>query len=357
MKKLMATLVLGLVAPCLLLGQTSSHAPTPATIGSARHKLIQLQKEWRDARVKPPMVTPEPRECEPGPVQTVLDVPGGWCESVAVDHKGNVYTSNQVTFDVYRITPRGEASVFAHLYDMYNPDAAYAGALGMAFAHNGALWIAMLNFMEPSRHGIYTVRPDGSFELTVPMSPDEICCPNGLAFDKHGDLFITESINGGIWKVAKGHRVATLWLTHDQLVPPADGAFGANGIAYKNGAFFVANTDKGTILKVPINHDGTPGEPAVFASGLNGPDGVTLGPNGDLYVACAYGGQLVRLADDGAMEVLIDKDLGYPTTPAIVKGRGDRLTAYIANFFSSMNGVPSLVKVDLCKPQRGNRGE
>ncbi|WP_257310294.1 SMP-30/gluconolactonase/LRE family protein [Geothrix fuzhouensis] len=269
-----------------------------------------------------------------------------------MDRNGNVYTSDQVTFDVYRITPRGETSVFAHLYDMYNPDAAYAGALGMEFAQTGDLWIAMLNFMEPARHGLYTVRPDGSSELTVPMNPDEIYCPNGLAFDNRGDLFITESINGGIWKVAKGQREATLWLAHDQLVPPPNGVFGANGIAFKNGTFFVANTDKGTILKVSINPDGTPGEPSVFASGLNGPDGVALGPAGDIYVACAYGGQLIRLAEDGAIEVLIDKDLGYPTTPAIVMGRGERLTAYLANFFSSMNGVPSLVKIELCNPPR-----
>ncbi|GLH73703.1 hypothetical protein GETHLI_22050 [Geothrix limicola] len=270
---------------------------------------------------------------------------------------GDVYTSDQVTFDVYRITPGGEISRFAHLYDMYNPDAAYAGALGMEFSRTGDLWIAMLNFMEPARHGIYKVHPDGTIQLAVPMNPDEIVAPNGLAFDPFGDLYVTESINGAIWKVVKNQNLASLWLADALLVPPPSGVFGANGIVYKDRAFFVANTDAGTIIKVPVNQDGAPGNPSVFASGLNGPDGITLGPYGDLYVACCYGGQLVRIMDDGKTEVVLDSDLGYPTTPVFGKTQGEKATVYLTNFFSTMNGVPSLIKVDMCKPQRGSQNE
>jgi len=354
MKRLLASMLLGVAVPNLTAAQAGAYAPTPAAIAGARQKLIKLQQEALMARDRLPFAWQQPKACEPGPVQTVLDIPGGWCEGTAVAQNGDIYTSDQVTFNVYRITPSGESSLFAHLYDMYNPDAAYAGALGMAFARNGDLWIAMLNFMEPARHGLYRVSPDGRFELAVAMNPDEIVAPNGLAFDPHGDLYITECINGGIWKVVNGQNTATLWLVHDLLAPPATGVFGANGIVYKDGALFVANTDQGTILKVPVGRDGSPGEPTVLTSGLNGPDGLTLGPDGELYAACCYGGQLARITEDGAVEVVLGAGLGYPTTPVFGKARSGRRTVFLTNFLSSMNGLPSLIKVELCPSSQGD---
>ena len=86
--------------------------------------------------------------------------------------------------------------------------------------------------------------------------------------------------------------------------------FGANGIIYKDKNLIVANTDRGSLLKIPFNRDGSAGELTVFAQLLDaqgltpGPDGVTDGPDGEVYVTGAYAGQLIRVLDDGTWEVV-----------------------------------------------------
>jgi hypothetical protein len=109
-------------------------------------------------------------------------------------------------------------------------------SLGMAFSRDGALWINMVDFWGDSiHHGVYRVARNGSFELAVP----------------------------------------------------------------KDGALFVVNTDRGTVVKVPIRKHGSPGNPVVFASDLRAPDGITVGPSNDLYLPFAFEGLLVRVDDDG----------------------------------------------------------
>lgn len=289
-------------------------------------------------------------ECTLGPVQTVLQVPG-WFEGITAAPNGDIFTSDQVNFDVFRITPEGNVTLFAHLFDQYNPDALYAGALGMRFSHDGALWIIMLDFTEIDRHGVYRVARDGSSELAVPLDVSEVPCPNGLVFDEVGNLYITESFTGSIWKVARGERVASLWLRHELLAPVT--AYGANGIEYKAGALYVANTDQETVVKIPINKHGSPGEPVVFASGLvGGPDGLTLGPANDIYLTLAYAGQLVRLADDGTWRVVADLGISLATSPVFGQGK-EKSTAYVTNFGTD-GTTPTVVKVNLCEKNRGD---
>jgi sugar lactone lactonase YvrE len=182
------------------------------------------------------------------------------------------------------------------------------------------------------------------------MSPDEAPVPNALAFDPHGNLYITESFLGTIWKAPPGGAAAP-WLQSDLLLPPVGGVFGANGIAYWRGAFYVANTDNGTIVKVPRRRDGSPGDPMVIASGLNGPDGVTVDAFGNLYLVTAYGAQLVRIRPGRTPEIVLDMaaaGVSYPTSVDIGKSVRKMNTAYITNFLPQP-GAPNLVKVDLCE--------
>ena len=339
-------LVLLAAAPPLLVGQATGERPSPATVATAKQRLLKVQ---------PLSPVHQQKACESGPVQTLIPPPG-WYESVATANNGDVYTSDQATMDVYRITPMGQVSLFASLFgdDYYDPYAVYAGTLGLEFDRNGNLWIATLDFLNTERHGIYMVTPDGRSELAVPMDPAVIPVPNGLDFDAHGNLYVTESFTGAIWKVAPGEHVATLWLTHELLTPPPNGLYGANGMVYKDKTLFVANTDRGTLLKVPLNRDGSAGMPTVFAKLLDplgatlGPDGVTVGPDGAIYVTGNYANQLVRVAEDGTWKVVLD-DVTYPTGAAFGKTHGEKNTVYLANFLSTFNYAPSVIKVDLCK--------
>ena len=295
------------------------------------------------------------RSCEPGPLQTLIPPPG-YFESVTTANNGDVYTSDQAYMRVSRITPGNGVSVFANLFgnDYYDPNASYAGTLGLKFDRNGNLWVIALDFLNTERNGIYVVTPNGNSELAISIDPNLIPVPNSLTFDAHGNLYITESVIGGIWKVARGEHVPTLWLTHELLSPPPGGAFGANGIVYKNKSLFLANTDRGTLLRVPLNRDGSPGQPTVFAQLLDpfgatiGPDGLTTGPDHALYATGAYEGLLVRIAEDGNWQVVLD-GLAYPTGVAFGKTQGERNTVYLSNFLATLNNEPGVVKLDLCE--------
>lgn len=292
--------------------------------------------------------------CTAGPVQGFVDIPGAWCEGLAVAENGDLYTADSVNAAVYRISPAGTAAVFATLYPWngYNPDDPYwyvNGPKGMGFSREGDLWICNPNFGDPATHGIWKVDRHGRAVLAIPLDPALVPFPNGLAFDSHGNLYFTESWIGGVWKVERGQSTATLWLGHDLFAPA--GGWGANGIAWKDGSIYVANTDQVTVIKIPVQHDGSPGNPAIFGAGFGWPDGLTVGPGGTLY---AIGGwedwQLIRFADDGAWEIVVPSGMTGTSSLAFGKTHGQRNTVFLSNFGSTWTGLPSVLKVELCKP-------
>jgi sugar lactone lactonase YvrE len=300
------------------------------------------------------------KPCTVGEVQPVLalesngNFANAYFEGVAVGKTGSIYTSEQCTGDVYRIRPNGRTTVIATIpYGVQNdPGCNLAGGLGLAISEDGDIWLAVISWI-PESHGVWRIRRDGSAELAVPMSPDDAPVPNALAFDHDGNLYVTESFLGAVWKVSPG-GAATLWLQSDLLVPPEGGVFGANGIAYKHGALYVANTDKGILVKVPLMQDGSAGDPVVIATGLNGPDGVTLDASGNLYAVTAYGAQLVRIRHQGGPEVVLEMapaGVAFPTSVDFGKSVREMNTAYIANAIP-LAGQPNLVKVNLCERDR-----
>jgi sugar lactone lactonase YvrE len=291
--------------------------------------------------------------CTSGPVQVVLIRPGFY-EGVTTSPRGDVYTSDQATTQVLRVTPEGRVEVVSKLYDPPTNDGMFSGTLGLTYAPDGTLWIISYDFWGDSRHhGIWTVSRDGSARLAVTMDVQVAPFPNGLVFDAWGNLYVTESVTGTIWRIARGERVARPWLQHPLLMPadPPLYGFGANGIAFKHGDLDVANTDQGTVVRVPVDAGGGPGTPTIFASGLDAPDGVTLGPWKDLYVPFALAGQLVRIGEDGTWRVVAETGLPLTTSVAFGAGR-ERSTAYIVNVnndVSTWDNVPMMVKVDVCE--------
>ncbi len=288
----------------------------------------------------------ERARCASGPVQTVVSR-SGYFEGVTASPQGDIYTSDQTTLNVYRITPAGDAEVIAKLYDPPTDDSMFAGTFGLTFSPDGALWLVVYDYWADSRnHGIWRVARDGSSALAFPLAVEQAPLPNALVFDDRGNLYITESVVGTIWRVARGDDTARPWLQDPTLAPLSANGFGANGITFKSGMLYVANTDQGTIVRVPVDGRGDPGTPTILATGLEAPDGLTLGPWKDIYVALAFSGRLARVADDGTWDVVAET--GLPLLTSAVFGAGsEHTTAYMVNVLSSLE-VPMLVKVNVC---------
>lgn len=95
--------------------------------------------------------------------------------------------------------------------------------------------------------------------------------PDGLAIDPAGrTLYIADSFKATIWSVPVSGGSVTPWLTDAALAPVPTEALpiGANGLRFHNGALWVSNFNKGTLLRVPVTGTGAAGPIRLVASGL-----------------------------------------------------------------------------------------
>jgi DNA-binding beta-propeller fold protein YncE len=126
---------------------------------------------------------------------------------------------------------------------------------------------------------------------------------NALTFDKFGNVYISDSFNGTIWKTGPHGGQFAAWVS-DPLLAPGSGLtppFGANGVAFNKAGtiMFVANTATHQIIQVPVNKDGTAGSAQVFITGINAPDGIAIDRDDNLWVCANQEDDIVVLDKTG----------------------------------------------------------
>lgn len=202
---------------------------------------------------------------------------------------------------------------------------------GLAFGPDGRLYAALVSPEPDPAAGIYRLPPGGgSAELFA--SDAELPFPNGLAFDGGGALYVTDSALGAVRRVASDGSVSD-WITHPSLLGQRDFCgpdlntfdIGANGITLGDGVVYVANNDKGSIVAIPIEEDGSAGSPSELVAPdcdrLGGADGLALGADGHLYVAVNRQNRIVRVGADGSIQVIAEGGvLDFPASVALANG-------------------------------------
>jgi sugar lactone lactonase YvrE len=230
-------------------------------------------------------------------------------------------------------------------------------AFGLAVDAPGNVYATFA--FNPDTQGVYRIDKSGDAERLP--GTENILWANAIAFDDRGTLYITDSWIGAIWRVAQ-HGSAEVWLQHELLeglneifgFPPV----GANGIAYYHGSLYVANTEKGLLVRIPIMKGGTPGEPEVVVEGseLYGLDGITLDVHGNIYGALVLQNKLVKIdPHDVEITVLLTADdgLDMPASLAFGTGKGNRQTLFFTNFslLGSHTGFgPAVLKIGIGIP-------
>lgn len=157
----------------------------------------------------------------------------GRCLGQAVDADGNLYAGNCGGYGVVKITPEGEVSEYAR------------GPGGRA-----------------------------------------IQCANYPAFDKRGNLYLSESgdwseVNGHILKIAPGGGDAVLWYSEPVNTP--------NAIALdaEEKHLYFVETFGNAIARIAINEDGSAGPfERVVHMPRHIPDGIAFDMEGRLWIAC-----------------------------------------------------------------------
>ncbi len=253
-------------------------------------------------------------------------------EGVAVGPDGDIYVTLAGTGELRRLDGKTYAGETLAQFDV--------GAgflLGMAFDQD-ELYVALASFV-PETSGIWHVDEDGQITRVVELQG----FPNDLTFDRAGNMYITESISGSVYKVEAGSTTAQLWvqdplLVGDVDVSPVPFPIGANGITYDDEAetVIVANSQVPAIIEI-ADDGGQAGAISVIAAGehLRGADGIALDKQGDVYVVSNFNSALLEVdRETGEVRTVADASDGlvFPSTLAFGQRGGDKKAVFVANF-------------------------
>ncbi len=215
---------------------------------------------------------------------------GQLSEGVAVDKVGNVFVSLAPLGQLVKVEPGSDSAQPFGSVPNVNP-VTDLGLLGLAVDAPGNVYGAVV---AAASQGVWRFDRTTGAASRIPGT-EAIPFPNGLAFDKRGNLYVASSFEelspsgaplGGIWRIATSGAVERVVVSEllggtGALVPPG---IGANGIAYRQGVLYVTNTEKGMLITVGVDSHGDLGTPEVLASGpdLLASDGLALDVHGNV---------------------------------------------------------------------------
>jgi sugar lactone lactonase YvrE len=290
-----------------------------------------------------------------GHVETVVTfdpAKGELPEGVAVDHQGNVFVSLAPLGQLLKLSRKtGEPTVFGTVAGI-NPDFDN-GLLGLTVDNQGNVYGAVQS-ANPDAVGVWKFDRWTGAATRIPGT-EAMAFPNSVAFDRRGNLYITDSILGAVWRVPKKGGVAEEWIMDGLLLGNGILGFGvpigANGIAVYKKELIVSNTEEGSLVSIPIGKRGAPGAPTMLlqAADITFPDGIALDNRGNIYVAVIDQSAVKRVdRSDLSVALIADADdgLDFPSSVAFGHGRTTK-DLYAVNFAIGPPGGagPALLKI------------
>ncbi len=271
-------------------------------------------------------------------------------EGVAVSPAGDIYVTLAGTGELRRLDGKTYAGE-----TLANLPVGGGFLLGMAFDQD-ELYVALASF-DATTSGIWQVEDDGTTQRVVVFGADEF--PNDLTFDDKGNMFITESISGSVYRVPVGSTERELFiqdplLVGDVAVSPVPFPIGANGIVYDDQAdvVLVANSQVPGVIEIE-DDCGVAGAVSVLSAGenLRGADGLSIDKRGDIIVVSNFNSTVSVIdRDTGAAEIIADGSDGllFPSTVAFGQRGPDKRSLFVANFgFGAGPDAPvSILKIE-----------
>jgi streptogramin lyase len=267
-----------------------------------------------------------------GNVETFAVLPDGApkVEGLTVGDDGNAYVP---TFDP---TGSGNAQLFVFndkgkLLRQVTIGGSSPAMLGLGF--NPATTAHDLLVIDFGARKVLKVDPSGG-SSSVFMTVTGSAGLNALTFDQSGNVYVSDSFQGIIWKTGPLGGAATVWAQDPLLTTTGIPPFGANGIAFNKArtAMFVANTGNDTLVQIPVTNSGgtlMAGAASVLTNSINGADGIVLDGDDNIWVAANQADEIVvvdptgkaiaKLGDFNGLKDGVTRGLLFPASPAFSK--------------------------------------
>jgi len=233
-------------------------------------------------------------------------------ESLTVAPGGVVIVGSASSPFVYKVRP---GATTAEKFIDVSDEPAGTFFFGMlADAASNTLWTCQLTpvaGVTPARkhtalRGFDLTTGAAKFRWNLP-GDDSTC--NDFAIGPDKALYITDTANGRIFRLAPGVEAAELYLEHRTLM-------GVDGITFLDGTLYVNNVIFNKLYRIPVDAAGKPGTPVDIwmDQPVRGPDGMRAA-NGKLYVAENGSGiiAVMRVSGDKASVTVLKDGLKTPT--------------------------------------------
>ncbi|MFJ1865054.1 hypothetical protein ACIOD1_10520 [Streptomyces sp. NPDC088097] len=251
-------------------------------------------------------------------------------ENLALAPGGVAYVTFAKARQIAEISPDGTTRILATLPEpadggIHTPALGFPLTVGIVRAHDGTLYFLYATGT-PDLTGVWRLRPGGQPQRIAALPAGGL--PNGLALDpRTRTLYVTDSVLGTIWRVPTTGGTPIAWSTAPELAPA--GFLGANGLKIHNGAVWVTNLDKGTVLRIPVLPDGRAGRVRTKATGLPGIDDFAFTGRGDQLLATLNGpGQVALVQPDGSHSTVLSQADGLQNPTAIaLRGKSVYVTS------------------------------
>jgi sugar lactone lactonase YvrE len=246
----------------------------------------------------------EPQAFAPGAsVRTFAALPDAdaYPASVAAAADGALYTGSYATGALWRIAADGSISEIPNSRDRI-------GAVsGLAVAQDGALFVVDVLDTDPRSAGgaLWRITPDGQIAPFGVLNDDVrgLVAPDDIALDSQGAVYVSDRGRNEVLRYTPDGAGERWWSPVDA---PAAGQRAITGLAYDaaRAALLITDSETGEIFRVSVQD----GETAILYSHGTRPfppgfDGITVAPDGSIYVAALGQNGVARLSD-GELEFI-----------------------------------------------------
>src|SRR2546425_5766623 len=188
-------------------------------------------------------------------------------EGIAIDPSGNLYATSFAFAPVANICVESPSGQIVDVIPVPAGKAGVASLLGELFEASQGLYV--VDFADGARTDGRLLRVNVQTHAVTVLATG-FSAPNGIAQDRHRNLYISDSFLGAIFKVAPDGSSSTVWIQDPRLAPQPGGSppFGANGLAFdrNQGFLYVATTSDSKIYRIPIEINGMAGPTHPLAS-------------------------------------------------------------------------------------------